>query len=69
VKRIFLIVVPLLVAATARYVAPIWREISTLCSEDPTIWEDAIAEFAVRDADSPSPDDAKLLVASSTIRL
>lgn len=68
-KRILLIGALLLMAAAAYYVTPVWREISMMCSEDPAVWEDAIADFAAADEDAPPPDGAVLFVGSSTIRL
>ena len=57
-----------LVAAAAWYLAPAWREISALCSEDPDVWADAIAAFEAEDARQPPADGAILFVGSSTIR-
>lgn len=68
-KRITLITALLVVAGAVYYVAPIWREISMMCSEDPAIWEEAIREFEAADAASPPPAGAVLFVGSSTIRL
>jgi len=68
-KRLLLGLVLLVLAAAVYYVAPIWREISMMCSEDPAIWDDAIREFAAADERAPPPEGAVLFVGSSTIRL
>ena len=49
-----------------------WRfsqEAAKAASDDPLVWEDAIAAFEVEDRASPPPGDAFLFVGSSSIRL
>jgi len=69
VKRLLLGLVLVAIAAAGYYVAPIWREIATMCSEDPAVWEDAIQAFADADERAPPAAGAVLFVGSSTIQL
>lgn len=68
-RRLLLAAALLVVAAAVYFVAPIGREIYMMCSDDPTIWEDAIRAFEEADDRAPPPDGAVLFVGSSTIRL
>lgn len=68
-KRVAIAAALLAVAGAAWYVAPIWREISMMCREDPAIWEETIAAFEASDAAAPPRPGSVLFVGSSSIRL
>lgn len=68
IKRIVLVVALLIIVVVAYTIAPAWREISMMCSEDAGVWEDTIRDFTDADAISLPPTGAVLFVGSSTIR-
>jgi lysophospholipase L1-like esterase len=68
-KRLISVMALLFIAVAIYYVAPVWREISMMCDEDPAVWEDAIREFAEADTRSPPSTGAVLFVGSSSIRM